>query len=133
MHILKIVHVTNKWLVRASGLANYRHDEERIIDVGILCCCHLLSTGYLTIGAFSMSSCKWFWSYFYFIDQDQDGVAFVWHSLFFVFVWKKLPVYVVHSHLIRKNCSKNTNSTWAFLLFLLSLCEKVIMNRCVCM
>jgi hypothetical protein len=28
---------------------NYRHGGERIIDVGILCCCcHRLSAGYLT-------------------------------------------------------------------------------------
>jgi hypothetical protein len=54
-HILQIVHVTNKWLARVSGLANYRHNEERIIDVGILCCCHPHSAGYLITKAFSMS------------------------------------------------------------------------------
>ena len=101
---IKIVHVTNKWLARASGLANYRHDWERIIEVGILrCCCHLLSTGYFPRKAFFDVICKWVWSLSlssrFIRDQDQDGVAFVWHSLLFE---KRLPMYVVHSHLIRK-------------------------------
>ena len=62
MHRLQIVHVTYKWLARkrASWLIIGMMKRE-IIDAGILCsCCHLLSAGYLTMIAFSMSSANGF-------------------------------------------------------------------------
>lgn len=61
-HRLQIVHVTYEWLARkrANWLIIGMMKRE-IIHVGILCsCCHLLSAGYLTMIAFSMSSANGF-------------------------------------------------------------------------